>query len=257
MTLRMCKIFLLVVGLCLLPQVSATALQNIIPKIKPSVVGIGVFNPLASPRARLEGSGFAIGDGTLIVTNYHVVEKPLDTEVLEKRVVFVGTGNNPDILDAEVLTFDVIHDLAILKINRALPALTLDNKDSVVEGTEVGFTGFPIGAVLGLFPATHRGIISAVTPIVRPMHSSSALTPQIIRRLKHPYLIYQLDATAYPGNSGSALYDVETGNVVGIINKVFVKESKETVLSNPSGITYAIPVKYLRTLLSSIQDELK
>ncbi|MFT6735736.1 MAG: serine protease Do, partial [Polaribacter sp.] len=31
-------------------------------------------------------------------------------------------------------------------------------------------------------------------------------------------------------------------------NKVFVKESKETVLEKPSGISYAIPVKYLMEL---------
>ena len=55
--------------------------------------------------------------------------------------------------------------------------------------------------------------------------------------------VFQLDATAYPGNSGSLLYDPETGEVVGIINKLFVKESKEVVLEKPSGITYAIPVR--------------
>ena len=55
--------------------------------------------------------------------------------------------------------------------------------------------------------------------------------------------IFQLDATAYPGNSGSLLYDPETGEVVGVINKVFVKESKEAFLEKPNGITYATPVR--------------
>jgi S1-C subfamily serine protease len=55
-----------------------------------------------------------------------------------------------------------------------------------------------------------------------------------------------LDATAYPGNSGSPLYIPETGEVVGVINKVFVKESREAVLEKPSGITYAIPVRYVK-----------
>jgi S1-C subfamily serine protease len=58
-------------------------------------------------------------------------------------------------------------------------------------------------------------------------------------------MIYQLDITAYPGNSGSPLYSAENGEVLGILNKVFVKESKETVLEKPSGISYAIPIKYL------------
>jgi S1-C subfamily serine protease len=61
--------------------------------------------------------------------------------------------------------------------------------------------------------------------------------------------VFQLDGTAYPGNSGSPLYDPETGLVYGVINMVFVKGTKEAALSNPSGITYAIPGTYIRGLL--------
>jgi S1-C subfamily serine protease len=76
------------------------------------------------------------------------------------------------------------------------------------------------------------------------------MSVKMLKRLRDPYLVYQLDATAYPGNSGSALYDQATGAVLGIINKVFVQASKEAVFSTPSGITYAIPVKYLKVLLA-------
>jgi S1-C subfamily serine protease len=71
----------------------------------------------------------------------------------------------------------------------------------------------------------------------------------MLKKLRDPFMVYQLDATAYPGNSGSAMYDAKTGKVIGIINKVFIQESKEAVISKPSGITYAIPVKYLHELL--------
>ena len=38
--------------------------------------------------------------------------------------------------------------------------------------------------------------------------------------------------------------------VHGIIgNSVFAKGTKETAISHPSGITYAIPIKYMRELL--------
>ncbi|MCW8949129.1 MAG: S1C family serine protease, partial [Sedimenticola sp.] len=60
---------------------------------------------------------------------------------------------------------------------------------------------------------------------------------------------YQLDGTAYPGNSGSPVYDSQSGRVVGVLNSVFVKESKETLLERPSGISYAIPVRYVHALL--------
>lgn len=72
-----------------------------------------------------------------------------------------------------------------------------------------------------------------------------------MNRLSAPYNVFQLDATAYPGNSGSPLYHTETGQVVGIINKVFVQESKESVLQKPSGISYAIPINHVQDLLRS------
>jgi len=68
-----------------------------------------------------------------------------------------------------------------------------------------------------------------------------------------PFRVYQLDATAYPGNSGSPLYDPETGEVLGVMNMVFVKSTKENVLSDPSGISYAIPVEYLQRLLADLK----
>ena len=64
-----------------------------------------------------------------------------------------------------------------------------------------------------------------------------------------PFSIFQLDGTAYPGNSGSPVYDPATGKVLGVINAVFVKGLKETAITAPSGITYAIPANYVRDLL--------
>jgi S1-C subfamily serine protease len=72
----------------------------------------------------------------------------------------------------------------------------------------------------------------------------------MLRRLAGgAFAVFQLDATAYPGNSGSPLYMADTGEVVGIVNMVFVKRTKEAALTDPSGITYAIPSRYLIELL--------
>ena len=73
-------------------------------------------------------------------------------------------------------------------------------------------------------PATHRAIIASVTPIAIPLSRAGELRTQTIRRLAAgQYPVFQLDATAYPGNSGSPLYDAATGEVIGIVNKVFVQ----------------------------------
>ena len=63
------------------------------------------------------------------------------------------------------------------------------------------------------------------------------------------YTVFQLDGTAYPGNSGSALYDPEDGTVYGIINSAFIQGTRESAVSRPSGITYAIPAVYIREML--------
>jgi len=103
-------------------------------------------------------------------------------------------------------------------------------------------------------PVTHRGIVSAITPIGIPQANSRDLDPALIRRLANDvFRVYQLDATAYPGNSGSPLYEPASGEVLGVMNMVFVKSTKENVLSDPSGISYAIPVEYLQRLLAELK----
>ena len=83
-----------------------------------------------------------------------------------------------------------------------------------------------------------------------PANSAKTLTAKQIKRMRSPFEVYQLDAIAYPGSSGSPVYEIETGRVVGVVNSVFVKGTKESVLEKPSGISYAIPVRYVNELLN-------
>ncbi len=153
--------------------------------------------------------------------------------------------------EARQIAVDPGTDLALLKIDgNPMPALRIGDSDGVREGQEILFTGFPLGAALGPYPATHGGMVSAITPIAIPPARSAQLDPKLLRRLTvGSFPIFQLDATAYPGNSGSPVYDTATGDVLGVINMVFVKGTKESVLTQPSGITYAIPAKYLQDLV--------
>lgn len=231
-------------------SLQASDLTKTIKKVKPAIVGIGTINPMSRPNTRLMGTGFAILDGLQIVTNRHVI--PINLEPKEELVVFIGKGKQPAYRKATVIKKSALHDLAVLKISgKPLETLKLAESNLLVEGTEIAFTGFPIGAILGLYPATHQGIISSLTPIATPVHSSKLLEVTHIKRLRAPFLVYQLDATAYPGNSGSPIYDKESGLVFAILNQVFVKEGKESALAKPSGISYAIPVKHLHQLLNN------
>lgn len=242
------SLFLFVIKVAVLiyvPSADCHSITDVVAKVKPSVVGVGLYDALGAQTHQLQGTGFVFGDGTLVATNYHVVSQDFDPKKVQYHIVFSGTGRNPKIHRVEIIASDKEHDLAILKLPVALTPLNLADYNYVDDATEVLLTGFPIGAILGLYPATHRGIIAATTPDVIPTSHSSQLSINMLERLEKKFMIYQLDLTAYPGNSGSPLYDAQSGDVVGILNKVFVKESKETVLEKPSGISYAIPVRYL------------
>ena len=243
------KCFLL--SLCLWSQSSFAELSDTVAKIKPSIVGIGVHTPTGRPQNTLHGSGFVIGNGLYVVTNYHVLPKELDSNLLQRMAVFVGSGKDATVRSAQLVASSAKYDLAVLKLDgEALPAMSLASPEFIAEGSYVAFTGFPIGSILGLYSVTHRGIIAGITPTITPVSDAGKINVAMLKRLRDPYLVYQLDATAYPGNSGSALYRVDTGEVIGVINKVFVQKTKEGVISNPSGITYAIPVKHLQELLT-------
>ena len=228
----------------------ASGLVDAIKRVKPSVVGVGTYKDIRRPPSNLLGTGFVVADGLHVVTNAHVVPRRIDTANKERLVVFVGAGDDARTVAATKIAEDLAHDVAILRIDgKPLPPLALGDEKDVAEGQQIAFTGFPIGAVLGLYPVTHRGIVSARTPIAIPQVTPSRLDPKMIKRLREKFEVFQLDATAYPGNSGSALYDADTGEVIGIVSSVFVKQSKEKVLSDPSGITYAVPISYARKLL--------
>ena len=228
-----------------------------IERIKGSVVPIGTFERTRTPPFEFRGTAFVVGDGTLLATNAHVLPGVLDTTRLEQLGILLPGPDRDKVQfrEAKQVAVDPGSDLALLKIGGTpLPAMRIRDSDGVKEGQAVMFTGFPIGAALGLFPATHRGMIAAITPIAIPQARSAELDPKTIRRLTTgAFPIFQLDATAYPGNSGSPVFDPATGEVLGVVNMVFVKGTKESILAQPSGITYAVPSRYLQDLLQKVR----
>ncbi len=235
---------------------SAMELPETIDNVRPGIVSIGIVRPAKQvgkhrPSMEYRGTGFVVGNGRQVMTNFHVLPDEEAMAPNGRLVAFVGRGKTAEPRSATVVRVDKTHDLALLTLSgKPLPALSLSSSKTVREGQELAFTGFPIGMVLGMYPSTNKGIVSAITPVAIPAVSSGNLTAAQVRRIRDPYFVYQLDAIAYPGNSGSPVYEVDTGKVVGVINSVFIKESKEGALSKPSGITYAIPVKYVKELLS-------
>ena len=235
-----------------IPRAEA-GLPEALGRVKPSVVAVGTLQKMRSPSFVFRGTGFAVADGTLIATNAHVIPESLQTEPRETMMVLVHVpgASEPQPRDAKVIATDKEHDLALLRISGApLPAVTFGNSEAARDGQSIAFTGFPIGNALGFYPVTHRGIIASLTPIAIPSATANRLDARVVRGLKSgPFVLFQLDTTAYPGHSGSPLFDAETGEVIGIVNMGFLKGTKDAAVGQPSGISFAVPARFLQGLL--------
>jgi serine protease Do len=253
-----CKpsVILLTLAAILVTAAAHADLVTTIAQVKPAIAIVGTYKATNSPRFTLHGTGFVVGDageGNRLVTNAHVLVPPADADPDATLVVQLRAGNKLwQTRPAKVLEVDVVHDLALLRFDGpAVTAFKVRSSDKVQEGQSVAFMGFPIGGALGFSPVTHRATISSITPAALPTPTASQLNPKVIRsvRSNSPFDIFQLDGTAYPGNSGGPLFDPDTGEVLGVVNMVLIKGTRESALSHPSGISYAVPSSYVLKMM--------
>ena len=144
------------------------------------------------------GSGVIISPQGYIITNHHVVE---GYETLE--VIFADGSTTP----AQLVGADQFSDLAVIKINRGVPAVAeLGDSDQL----QIGEAVIAIGSPLGNFKNTVTfGVVSALGRTL-DVESGSAYEKMI-----------QTDAAINQGNSGGPLVNL-AGQVVGI-NTVIVR----------------------------------
>lgn len=225
----------------------AAGVPDIVRAARASVLPIGRFDPLGSPRFGFRGTAFVVGDGRQVISCDHVVPAGETADWVLQRPL---PGGGQEWRRLSLVVRDPEHDLALLALEgEPLPALALAPDDAPREGQDVLVMGFPIGGVLGFQPVTHRGLVSSIAPMSLPAANAAALRDANIAALRRgAFDILQLDATAYPGNSGGPVLDAASGQVLGIVNMVLAR-GREAALSAPSGISYAIPARWARRLL--------
>jgi len=171
------------------------------------------------------GSGFAIASSGIIATNYHVVEKASSI-----NVIGIG-GDFTKSYKANILVFDKINDIALLKISDnsfkqidSIPYVINNNLSMV--GENIFVLGYPLLATMGEEIKLTNGIISSKTGYQGDITS------------------YQISAPAQPGNSGGPLFN-NNGEVIGIVNsKLFITEN----------VTYAIKSNLLNNLIQLLPN---
>lgn len=241
-------------------QEMSNTLPDLIDRSRQAVVAVGTFAATDSPRFGFRGTGFVVGDGRRIVTCAHVIPtNPVEKELMITVPAAGNATGQPQLRAVRLLSRDSTHDLAVLELaddkGALVDVLSMAEADGaapvVREGAAVALMGYPIGTALGVTMATHRGTVAAITRAALPAPTSGGLSERAVRQLREgPMEFLQLDITAYPGNSGGPLLDIRTGKVVGVVNMVVLKGTRESALSAPSGISYAVPVKYVWPLLA-------
>ncbi|GBF28851.1 putative serine protease HtrA [bacterium MnTg03] len=206
------KLCLLASLLCLMVQ-PAAALESkrIYQMHENSVFQIRVLNRETGKKTSI-GSGFIVGNGRQIATNFHVINKI----ILEPDLFYVTylTKNGRE-GELRLLALDVVHDLALLVSDEYLgQAITAG--DLPPKGAPVFAMGNPLDLGLSLAVGTNGGILNQ-TDDSRILFSGSL----------------------NPGMSGGPTFN-ENGEAIGI-----------NVATARNDISFIVPSKFLNHLITS------
>lgn len=173
----------------------------------------------ADPEDRFLGSAFLWHDGTVAVTNAHVVGTAEEIRLIDRH------GSD---LTALVIARDPIRDVAVISLPTPAQGLQL-----APIAPELGDEVFALGAPLGIEFTLTEGRISTLA-----RQTDIAV----------PILMLQHDAAVNPGSSGGPLVDAQ-GRLLGMNSRI-ADGSRMFV-----GIAYAIPTAELQRIVQGLIDE--
>lgn len=204
-------------------------LMDLIEQVEPSVVTIAA-SVQGSDQPQAFGSGVALFEAGIIVTNYHVIEHAERIQVLIR---------DEQVVEASLVGADFFTDLAVLRIDQSLDIQPLEL--SIETDLRVGEPVFAIGSALGDFRnSVTTGIVSGL--------ERSVLVDQVGFAYE---MLIQTDAAINRGNSGGPLLN-EAGKVVGI-NTLVVRGSASS--GDIEGLGFAIPASMVEKIARLLLEE--
>ena len=197
------------------PVCHGKSIPDIVSQAEPSVVTVATQKGL--------GSGIVYRPH-VILTDQHVVA------VQEGQPQVFGTVNislaDGSTIPGKVIGSDLVTDLAVIQVQRALPPPTFRTNLP-----RPGETVLALGSPLGFTSSVTEGIVSALGRDLPAGQSSSLPLVDLI----------QTDAPISPGNSGGALLDT-CGHVVGVNEAYIPPQSGAVALGFATPSVIAIPV---------------
>jgi len=144
------------------------------------------------------GSGFVVGQGRHIITNYHVVDQATRNGIY----VLISADN---FIPAKLIWKSTDKDIAILELDRSSGkrSITFATSDIVTIGETVYALGFPSAADSIVASNDYSNVT-----VTRGITSRTLISDQGIK-------YYQTDAAINPGNSGGPLFNMY-GDVIGV-----------------------------------------
>ena len=202
-----------------LPSISdlVDSVAEVVASISVESVNRGLFFDFTDEGA---GSGIIVSLDGYIVTNYHVIH-----DVIAVKVDLP----NGESYDADIVGWDIVTDLAVLKIEPEvdLPVVEWGNSDSMRVGDWVVALGNALSLKGG--PTVTLGIISALGRTV-PTERGPL------------YHMIQTDAAINKGNSGGPLVSLD-GKVIGI---------STAMLRQAQGIGFAVSSETALPIIDSL-----
>lgn len=219
--MRLLRALIVLGGLCLAAPAAAFD-----AKVLDSVVSVLPLwpgqpqggQPDLPPGTAPEGTAVAIAPGGYLATALHVVDRALEVTVR------LPDGRHAA---AEVVGKDAASDLALLKIDAALPPLPYAPEPAL---------GAPVCAVgnqFGLDLSVTCGVVSALHRAGTGFNTVEDFV--------------QTDAVVNPGASGGALVDAE-GRLVGLLSAIFTMESDANI-----GVNFAASAALVRRVMEDLQ----
>lgn len=189
-----------------------------VAKAYDSVVVVITYN---NEKVKSNGTGFVYKKNetdAYVMTNYHVVEKTDEIKI---------TFNNNETVSGELLGYDEVGDIAIIKISSEHVISVAEIGDT--KNLEIGNTVYAIGSPFNsdYSGTTTMGCISAKDRMISYPIENNAYEAVL--------KVIQTDSAINPGNSGGPLIDL-SGHVIGIT-------SSKLMINNVEGIGFAIPIE--------------
>jgi len=212
-----------------------TAITQAVEKVGPAVVTVVGMVPGQNtffgrtPDSPVSGSGIVISRDGYIMTNNHVIE-----DTISVSIIFADGTERP----AQIVGGDVFSDIAILKVDGEVPAVSsLGNSDDLKPGESVIAIGSPLGDFKNTVTA---GVVSATERML-----------EVNQNYQMEGLI-QTDAAINQGNSGGPLVNL-AGEVVGINTIIVRGGSYGSAVAE--GLGFAIPSNKAQAVASQLIEK--